>query len=441
MFDLRHFYKMTNPTKTLAVENREDRKCYIDFSPVRGDNTVEKLRYNILDDFDESTCSLFAGHIGCGKSTELLCLKARLQEQDNFHVVYFESDQDLEMGDVDVGDILLAITHRVDENLKKAGITLKAGGWFQNLFNEFGEMLSDLANTEINNVVCNLGIAEITAQSKASPSLRNRLRGYLEPRTNQLIDSINKELLEPAIEKLKHRGKQGLVVIVDNLDRINFSPKSWGQLQPEYLFIDRSAQLKSLHCHVVYTIPLALLRFSEHSGVITQRFTVAPQVLPMVPVRSRDGQVHEAGMALLRQMVLARGFPDLDEEQRLQQVTEIFDSPETLDRLCSMSGGHVRNLLRFLHDWIKEERKLPLSREGLERILKVERNQFIVATFQDDWEILRQVALQKKVLPNDNQKSRYQKLLRNLLILEYYDDAESWFDVNPILREAEELRL
>src|SRR3712207_1329236 len=64
-----------------------------------------------------STCELFTGHIGCGKSTELLRLKADL-EQEGFHVVYFESSQDLEMGDVDIGDILLAIARRVSESLE-----------------------------------------------------------------------------------------------------------------------------------------------------------------------------------------------------------------------------------------------------------------------------------------------------------------------------------
>ena len=59
---------------------------------------------------DEPTCELFTGHIGCGKSTELLRLKAEL-EQEGFHVVYFESSQDLEIGDVDITDIMLAIAH------------------------------------------------------------------------------------------------------------------------------------------------------------------------------------------------------------------------------------------------------------------------------------------------------------------------------------------
>jgi tRNA uridine 5-carbamoylmethylation protein Kti12 len=67
-------------------------------------------------------CVLFTGHIGCGKSTELLRLKKEL-EDEGFHVVYFESSEDLEMTDVDIGDVLLAIAHRVSQSLDE--ITLE----------------------------------------------------------------------------------------------------------------------------------------------------------------------------------------------------------------------------------------------------------------------------------------------------------------------------
>ncbi|NEQ25645.1 MAG: ATP-binding protein, partial [Microcoleus sp. SIO2G3] len=87
--------------------NPDDQKYYINFSSVRGGEIVEELGQTILLS-DESTCQLFTGHIGCGKSTELLRLKEEL-EQQSFHVVYFESSQDLDMADVDISDILLAI--------------------------------------------------------------------------------------------------------------------------------------------------------------------------------------------------------------------------------------------------------------------------------------------------------------------------------------------
>ena len=109
---IRHFYQATDPGKPLFAQDPEDQKLYIDFSEVRGGKIIEELKDNItFFSPDSPTCSLFTGHIGCGKSTELLRLKLEL-EQEGFHVVYFESSQDLEMADVDIGEVLLAIVCR-----------------------------------------------------------------------------------------------------------------------------------------------------------------------------------------------------------------------------------------------------------------------------------------------------------------------------------------
>ncbi len=433
MTDLQTFYRATNPSKTLAVDNEEDRKYYIDFSSVRGGQIIEKLRKKIaIFSPNQPTCELFTGHIGCGKSTELLRLKLDL-ERSGFHVVYFESDRDLEMSDVDISDILLAIARRVSESLESAGISLQAG-YFQRLFGEVKDILT--TPIELSDVKFSVCIATITSQGKASPKQRDKLRGYLEPRTNGIIEAINQEVLEPAIKKLKQTRKKGLVVIVDNLDRVDSIQKPFGRLQPEYLFADRGTQLRELHCHVVYTIPLSL-RFSNDFGMVTERFMTDPKILPMVPVQLRDGSKHEEGMALLRQMVLARAFPDLEPKQRLTKITAIFDSAETLDRLCFASGGHVRNLLRFLNDWIMEEGKLPLSRNCLERMIKAQRHKLVLAITDDEWDLLRKVAKDKKVTGDDG----YQILIRSRFVYEYYDQDEPWFDVNPILAEAKELQL
>ncbi len=430
--DLRKFFQATNPDRALFASNgKEDQHYYIDFSSVRGGHVIDELRnYITVLSPDEPTCQLFTGHIGCGKSTELLQLKAAL-EGEGFQVVYFESDRDLEMSDVDVGDIFLTIARRVSESLESIGIRIKPG-YFQNLFTEIKDILQ--TSVELSEVEFSVGIATITAQTQSSPKLRDKLRGYLEPRTNGIIDAINQEVLEPAIKKLKQQGKNGLVVIVDNLDRVDNAPKSWGRPQQEYLFVDRGVQLRSLNCHVVYTMPLAL-RFSNEFGPLTQRFK-DPKVLPMVQVQLRDGSECSEGMAKLRQLVLARAFPELDQEQRLKNITKVFDSPETLDHLCRVSGGHVRNLLRLLNNSIQKQMALPISRNSLEEAIGDYRNERVLAIDPDEWTLLRRVAQEKKVVGDQG----YQTLIRSLFVYEYRDRKGSWFDINPILAEAEEFK-
>jgi len=468
--DLQKFFQATNPGRTLFVENsEEDQKYYIDFASVRGGQVIEDLRDNItIWAPDDPTCQLLTGHIGCGKSTELLRLKAEL-ELAEFHVVYFESSQDLEMGDVDVGDILLAIARRVSESIDSLeDIKLAEPKGLKNILAGAAKLLGEIelsaeakvlgigqvsasstgnfsaevgvpgigkvtASKEDGLSLIATGIGKITAKAKASPDLRNKLRGYLEPRTSGILEAINSELLEPAREKLKRHSKKGLVVIVDNLDKVDSTPKSWGRPQQEYLFVDRGEQLKGLNCHLVYTMPLAL-RFSNDFGTLIQRFIVRPQVLPMVPVRWRDGSECSEGMRLLRQMVLARAFPDYEQQQRLSNITEVFDSPETLDRLCRVSGGHVRNLLRLLNDSIKKERGLPISRQSLEAVIREYRDERILAIDHEEWILLRQVAQHKKVAGDRG----YQTLIRSMFVYEYRTSEESWFDINPILADAKE---
>lgn len=446
--DLQKFYKACNPSITVSVGDAEERKYYIDFSPVRGGKIIQELGRTITRLApNEPTCQLFTGHIGCGKSTELLLLKAELERQGS-HVVYFDSSKDLVMADVDVTDILLAIARKVTESLEQAKVNLKPRG-----FRALLQGVSELMQTEIElsaegsvpglgeikastegEISLGFGLGKISAKAKNSPKFRSQLRQYLEPRTDGILDAINQELLEPAIQELKRQGKTGLVVIVDSLDRVDNTLKPTGRLQPEYLFVDRGEQLKQLNCHVVYTIPLVLI-FSNEWGRLRNRFGVDPKLLPMVRVRSRDDSECELGMALLRQMVLARAFPDVPPPQRLQFITEVFDSSETLDRLCQVSGGHPRNLLGLMYGCLQQQDP-PFPRECLEEIIRRQRDALVRAVDDDEWELLRQVGHNQMVRGEDE----YQTLLRSLFVFEYQDDQGGWFSINPILGEAKQLK-
>lgn len=448
VLDLPRFFKASNPSRTLNFSQPEDRQYYIDFSTVRGSNLIKEIGRAIVFSEDEPNCQLFTGHIGCGKSTELSRLKAEL-EQKNFHVVYFESSQDLDMADVDISEILLAIARQVSQSLEAAKIQLQPTR-FQNLL----QGAANLLNSEITGIKAKVpvvgdiginaepgkfslavGIGEITTKAKDSKDIRSLLRQHLEPRVNNILEAINQELIEPAQKQLKQQGKAGMVAIVDNLDRIDNRQRSSGRTQPEYIFVDRGEQLNKLKCHVVYTVPL-VLAFSNEKENLTNRFGSDPQLLPMVRVRDRDGNLCSEGIALLRQMILARAFPHVDLEERISLISEVFDVPETLDYLCQVSGGHVRNLLVLLNSCLKKDDP-PFSRDLVERVISQRRSELSKAITPHEWELLRLVAQQKTVRGEEE----YQTLLRSLFVFEYRDANESWFDINPILAGSKELLL
>ncbi|NER52891.1 MAG: ATP-binding protein [Symploca sp. SIO1A3] len=216
--DLSQLFRACNPNKTLDLSQAEDRQYYIDFAAVRGNNIIRELQRTIVLSGDEPTCQLFTGHIGCGKSTELSKLKAHL-EQEGFHVVYFQSSQDLDLADVDISDILLAIARQVSQSLEEAGIKLQP--------NRFQELLEDtvtLLNSDITGLnfkipkggnwglktdkgksTLALGIAEITTKAKNSTTIRSFLRQHLEPRVNNILEALNQELIIPAQQQLQAR--------------------------------------------------------------------------------------------------------------------------------------------------------------------------------------------------------------------------------------------
>ena len=289
--DIKKFYQATNPSRTLDIQNPDDEKYYIDFSSVRGGQIIEELKNRIAwADDNEFTCNLFTGHIGCGKSTELLRLKKEL-EDEGFHVVYFESDEDLDIGDVDISDILLAIASCVSQSLE-AEQSQEKSEFFQDLLQKAKSLflneiqlsaegqipgVGDLGIEIADDVTVNFStaIGKISATTKKNRDLHDRLRAYLEPKTDGLLTVLNQGLFEPTAEKLQELAKQGLVVIIDNLDRLLKIERASGRFQPQYIFADRGADLTRLHCHVIYTMPLKL-RYSNDYNLIKERFKGLP---------------------------------------------------------------------------------------------------------------------------------------------------------------------
>lgn len=421
--DLDRIWKALNPSRPLNIADVEDQKYYIDFSDVRGGNVTRQLARTIERQHDIPTCQLFTGHIGCGKSTELLCLQTQLTKA-GFHVVFFESSDEMDLNDVDVTDILMAIARQVSASLEAINICLKPN-YFVKLFREVSEILR--TPVEISNVQFSVGLASVTASTKDSPELRRQMRQIMEPRTNNILESINQELLEPANDALKQQGYKGLVVLIDNLDRLDNTERA-GKTQPAYLFVDRGEQLRRLNCHVVYTIPIVLV-FSNDVNPLANRFGIDPQVLPMVIVRYSDERLCESGLSLLRQLVLARTFPETSPGERLARVDEVFEDLAALDQLCLASGGHVRNLLKLGFSCL-QRMDPPFSRECVDRVVRQRRNELLRAITADEMELLRQVKQEKKARGETN----YEMLLKSMFVFEYRsDDYGHWFDVNPIL--------
>jgi energy-coupling factor transporter ATP-binding protein EcfA2 len=432
--EIRRFFNAANPSRPLDISNSSDLPYYIDFSPVRGSRIIEELSRTILLSEGE-TCQIVTGHRGSGKSTELLRLKASL-EQQGYYVVYVESDKSLDITDVDISDILLVVARHVSESLK--GVVRLEPNYFANLFDEIKSLLQtpvDLKSLELS-----VGIAKITTQARESPKLRSQLRDILEPQTRSLLDSINRDIFEKAIAKLRQQNCKGIVTIVDNLEKLAPQMLQSGRNHLEYLFIERGAQLRRLQCHLVYTVPLEVTFSSQHEQMVDQLGGgISPRVLPMIPTCYQDGREHDEGMSLLKQMVMARAFPNLAAHQRLNQsrICRIFDNSDSLDRLCHISGGRVRNLLSLLFRCLQITDP-QITRSILESEIIERQNRYRRNISRSQWQVLQQIARQKTI---ESMNLENQMLFRNSLVFEYRDRSDNWFDVNPMLRDTPELEI
>jgi hypothetical protein len=282
-------------------------------------------------------------------------------------------------------------------------------------------------------------LAKLTKKAKESDTARNLLRQKLAQNAGHLLDALNNEILKPGIKELKKKQKKGLVVIVDNLEKVTRSKgQSKDKSKAEELFVYNAHYLK-LQCHTVYTTPLSLQLFNSNN--LTNNFRSVKR-LPMVSVKSQKGEDCEKGLKKLKQMIIARAFPTENKEslhEREHLIHQIFDNTDTLEELCRISGGHVRNLLRYFLDCMDHALELPLTKEHLEMVIQAAAQDLERTVKEEQWSLIKEVSM-KHSAPNE--VSNHENLLDNLLIFEYYDSdtKKQWFGVNPLLEKLEKFK-
>ncbi|WP_371357405.1 ATP-binding protein [Hydrocoleum sp. CS-953] len=329
---------------------------------------------------------------------------------------------------------MLACTRHLLEHLKKANpqplLDWLKGRWAD---------LKDLATTEISLESLALEsqisqYAKLTANIRTEPTLRKKIREKINPYTESLIDAINTFIRDG---KKKLESGSELVIIADSLDRIVPIVQPDGRSNHDEIFIDRSAQLKGLDCHTIYTIPISMV-YSNHAPNLKLEYD-DPQVLPMIMVGTPEGEVSELGVATIRE-IIDRRVREVNPDLSLE--TDVFESREVLDRLCLMSGGHVRDLMLLMQNVIKRAGgQLPISAKVLQRAITEARLPYKRSVEKEEWQILADVFGSKSI---DNDQG-HRNLLFSRCLLEYiYFDEEgekqTWYDVHPLIKGVREFK-
>jgi hypothetical protein len=393
---------------------KEETYC-IDLAAGRGEDVVKRLRRAIALSPNKPTYQLLAGHIGSGKTTELLRLKAGL-EQQGFDVIYCAADQYLQINDVGLAELWLVILNLILQHLEKKEDSLSLA-YLPNAITEIEQWMRMSPPIGVSNYVSRL--QRILQALQDHYQQRRQLRHYLEPRLKNSLLAAGEEVTAIAVNRIKQLGKKGLVILIDNLDRLP-------DQQIEVIFGEGSKYLRQFQCHTIFTLPIrtAIAQTNDQPYQQTFQQTLTdsmPILLPTLTICDRFGVVNSENLSLLRQIVLARMLQKIAPEQRLQQVTNVFDHLETLNRLCVASYGHLPYLLSLLYGCLQFA-DLPINLKTLNNVLEIDLATRLSTISDLDRQCLQECLTSPHALTPDALN-----LCRRLLLFEHHDEQGYWF--------------
>jgi hypothetical protein len=425
MVDLvRNVYRAFSPAPLTA----DQQDLYVNLDDVRGEADIVGQLARRIELAEQPTCQVLAGHKGSGKSTELLRLKKQLETATpRQFVVYCKADEDVDRNDVDFPEVLIAIVRQLAHQLKKSSteISLKPG-----YFKDRLERLKNLLTSEIDlsTVELDLGLASLGGAIKASPDARMEVRKLLEPDTGNWLYAAN-EVIGEAVVALSKKGYDGLVILVDDLDKMVVRPhETAGCMTDEHLFVNRAAQLTAFRCHVVYAIPLTLV-YSHNLPTMEANYSGRVPVVPMTAVVTRpsSSKPRETGIAKFRDIIEARV------DAAGARGSNVFASGAARDELIRLSGGQPSELMTLVREAIVTQ-GLPIDEAALERVRFNGQRDYSRQLFAHHWPIIESVRTTGSFERSSENEEAFHELLNSRAILQYRN-KEEWYGLNPFVAD------
>lgn len=416
---LKDAFNACDPSEPLSAGDER----YVDLAPGRGDErgAVGQCCRRILIS-NRPLVQLFGGHRGCGKSTELRRLQERL-EGEGYFVVYVEAENDIDLEDTEPVDVLLSLVRSVHQKLVDDEIEIPEEQvdefmlWFAEVVLETTDRREIAAEVvseaEVSGrVLFAKLLARFRGWIKTGRESKRRVRQSLDPQMSQLLERTSL-LIGSARSEIEDRGFEGLVVIVDSLDRVALKPLPDGRTSHEVLFVERGDLLKGLGCHTVITVPISLLFSPQLPGL--KAIFPDQHLLPMVKIQ---------------QPATREPWPE-GEQLMLDLLAQRIELGTALDvdvarDLVRASGGHPRILVllvRYALDFVDE---LPITREAAAIAIRRLTNDYGRSIPEQHWSLLAEVHREQQV-KNDTE---HQQMLFNLSVLEYQNERR-WCDVQP----------
>ena len=383
------------------------------------DSPIEDI-YDACHVPSERNAFLMLGHHGCGKSTELNEMSARLAKE-GFQVRTIECAADLDLinpGYPDLlllmGDALLGIAEQTgccpD---KKAEKTIRE--FWIDVERERTESHSAGAKAEAG-IQTERGLldipllklfANLKLDLKYNEETRTTYREQIQKRVSGWLGAMN-AISEQIAEKLD--GRQPIIIFED-LDKLG-PEEAWK------VFYGNSEKLTGVSFPLIYTFPIAL-SYDPRFGALEGYFH--PKIFPMMKLMQADDRPYDAGLRTIREIVEKR--TDLS----------LFDEA-VLDRMIHMTGGSLRDLFRAINTAATRTRRrhgAVITQEDADRALEEQKSLLTRRMERRHYSFLHDIMDGNR--ENIEDRKMLLEMLQAGVVLEY--NGQRWHNVHPLAAE------
>ena len=362
----------------------------------------------------------FSGFRGSGKSTQLLRLKKKLDEE-GYRVYYADALEYLNPAlPIEIGQLLMLLAGAFSDAVQREeGFSLAGESYWTRLKN-FAS-----ANVELDSVELGLfsDVAKLKLAIRDGDSFRQKLQKALTLRPYE-IDAQVKRFFEDYVKKLReiHPGAAGIVFLFDNLEQLRGSLASEREVigSVQTLFSTHIERLAIPYVHVVYTVPPWLKLLMSAAPV---------EILPSITQwKKEDRSPVGKGNGCLREVIEGRfgqeGF------------VRFFGDDARADELVKVCGGNLRDLIQLLRQAILRVGSLPIPEQDIQASIRAVRNHFLPLSTKDAlW--LADIAEKRDAVYEDSDPETIARISlyldsHHVLFLRNGDD---WYDVHPLIRE------
>jgi hypothetical protein len=372
------------------------------------------------------TLHFVSGHLGSGKTTELLRMKERLAAAHGgeplITTLFLDADAMLDRNDVDLEDILVALWGLVFEQAPAAAAKVLAPVWKKQIAGILSSAIVNLPDKAPEALARLLGDIRFPGLEQ-----KQKIRTALGSLTAALIEGLNAAFLE--IGRQPPNDEAGpIVVLIDNLEKLSQGQRAG----VERLYLERMGVLKSLEAHLVITVPLYLCYAASGASLIGL-YGGEIVVVPMIEVRRREadgGGDNPAGLAAMAHLL----------GRRARFGALFSEGEEAATRIARYRGGCIRHALRLVGGAVNEHDAPPVTAASVDLEAGIMQADFERALPERYVPTLKKIA-QENRFPDDCDEALKRDLLLNLFVLEYNNGRpDPWYAVHPLVERCRKYR-